>query len=173
MFVVLRIAIGWHFAREGFVKLSHPSFSAVGYLANAYGPFSDIFHSFAANAAMMSFINVFIPWALFLAGMGLMLGLFTRVSIVVAMGCLAMFYCAAPPIEPAMGAMTDWPVFETHLHSAQWAANMMKGNEGNYVLVNKNLIELLALGALLTIDSGKMAGFDAVISQWFGGGKQQ
>ena len=148
-FVILRIAIGWHFLREGFVKLSHPSWTA----------------------AWMSFINVFIPWALFLAGLGLMLGLFTRISIVVSMGLLAMFYFATPPWpwELTISSVEEWSTFINSVDHAQWAAQQLIGNEGNYVIVNKNMIEFLALGALLTIDSGKMAGFDVMIHQWLFG----
>lgn len=170
-FVLLRIAIGWHFLREGFVKLSHPSWTATGYLTVSWGPFADMMHGFASNPAWMGFINVFIPWALFLGGLGLMLGLFTRISIVVGMGLLAMFYFATPPWpwELTISSVEEWSTFINSVDHAQWAANQLIGNEGNYIIVNKNMIEFLALGALLTIDSGKMAGFDVLIHQWLFG----
>jgi uncharacterized membrane protein YphA (DoxX/SURF4 family) len=45
MFVVLRIAIGWHFLYEGMWKYNNPSFSAEGFLKQARGPWAEKFHS--------------------------------------------------------------------------------------------------------------------------------
>jgi hypothetical protein len=41
-------------------------------------------------------------------------------------------------------------------------------NEGNYVFINKNCIELFALLALATTPSGKWFGIDALIAWAFG-----
>lgn len=171
--IFLRVAIGWHFMREGFVKLSHPSWTAEGYLYVSWGPMAETLQGFANNPAMMSFVNVFIPWALFLSGLGLMLGLFTRISTLVAMGLLAMFYMATPPWpwELTLTSVTEWSQLQASMGSAQWAGNFIPGNEGNYIIVNKNLVEFLALGALLTLNTGKIAGIDAVISHWLFGNK--
>ena len=119
----------------------------------------------------MSMINVFMPWALTLAGLGLMLGLFTRCSILLSMGLLAMFIAAAPPWDPgivskAADQVFNFPGFMGNMVHAQWAENHLIGCEGNYMMVNKNMIEFIALGALLLIDTGKMAGFDAVLSPY-------
>jgi len=43
----------------------------------------------------------------------------------------------------------------------------MLNTEGNYMIVNKNLIEFLALAALLTINSGMICGLDVYVRQWF------
>lgn len=178
MFVLLRIVIGWHFLREGVVKLSHPTWSAIGYLNGSWGPFSPLFNWIATNPEVMGIglldlSNIMMPWMLTISGLGLMLGLFTRLSTLLAMGLLAMFYCAAPPIDPGIamqaGELFAFPEFMSHLHHSQWAMNHMIGNEGNYVIVNKNLVEFFALGALLMLDTGKMAGIDVLIHQYITG----
>jgi uncharacterized membrane protein YphA (DoxX/SURF4 family) len=44
MFVLLRIAIGWHFLYEGMWKYKNPSFSAEAFLKQARGPWAEKFH---------------------------------------------------------------------------------------------------------------------------------
>lgn len=177
--VLLRIGIGWHFLREGWVKLCHPTWTAIGYLNGSWGPLSPYFREIAGTEWMLNMSNFMMPWLLFLAGLGLMLGLFTRTSIVVAAGLLAMFYAAAPPIEAmppydkwmaAAGGFDSafsWGAYKISLDHALWAGQHMIGNEGNFVIVNKNLVELLALLALLMLDTGRMIGLDAIVRPLF------
>ena len=121
---------------------------------------------------MLNLANFTMPWMLFLSGLGLMLGLFTRSSTLLAMVLLAMFYSAAPPIEAMppyerWGTNFQWVPFKISLDHAQWAGQHMLNTEGNYMIVNKNLIEFLALAALLTINSGMICGLDVYVRQWF------
>jgi uncharacterized membrane protein YphA (DoxX/SURF4 family) len=79
-------------------------------------------------------------------GACLLLGFFSRTSCWLAAGFLALTYLAMPsfpwlPVPPQ--------------------------NEGNYLFVNKNVIELLALCVLGTTASGRWFGLDAV-SGWIG-----
>lgn len=176
-FVLLRIGIGWHFLREGIVKLANPTWSAVGYLTGSWGPFSPIYHYIAQTPWMLDVSNFMMPWSLTFVGLGLMLGVFTRLSILGAIGLLAMFYTAAPAIE-AMPYLDTWGKavldyrggFLFSVDHAQWAGQHMLNCEGNYMIVNKNLIEMLALFALLTVDSGMSCGFDVYIRKWFSKG---
>lgn len=184
-FVLLRIGIGWHFLREGWVKLSHPTWTAAGYLYGSWGPFAKYFQQIANDETLMALTDKVMPWALFLVGLGLMLGLFTRLSIIGGIVLLAMFYLAAPPweltfvtpetMEAAIFAdpsQSPWIQFESWLHHAQWAGKFMIGTEGNYVIVNKNLVELLALLALLTVNTGQSIGFDPYIRQFLRRGEK-
>jgi thiosulfate dehydrogenase [quinone] large subunit len=148
--VTLRTVIGWHFAYEGFYKLMLPgwsragervaAFSAAGYLKGATGPLAPAFHSLAANASAMQAIDLIVPAGLLLVGLSLMLGLFTQLGCVGALGFLAMFYLSQPPLSgmPQPGA------------------------EGAYLLVNKNLIELAAVLAVMAFRTGRIAGLDAL-----------
>ena len=91
-----------------------------------------------------------------------MLGLFTRSSTLLAIVLLAMFYSAAP-IE-AMPRMSGGERisngFSRSPGSCPMGGQHMLNTEGNYMIVNKNLIEFLALAALLTINSGMICGLD-------------
>jgi thiosulfate dehydrogenase (quinone) large subunit len=203
--VLLRIGIGWHFLREGWVKFTHPTFTAAPYLLGSWGPLSPLFNKIATltwantpvvnwfiekdpskapwinNTWMLHSADISMPWMLLIAGLGLMLGLFTRLSCVLAMVLLLMFYAATPPIDLApqapsysqfsfsadTGAKTDWAAFKSNLDHAQWAMKHNIGNEGNYLIVNKNLVEFLALAALLSLDTGLMCGLDVYLRRIF------
>ncbi|MBL8823878.1 MAG: hypothetical protein JNJ77_14930 [Planctomycetia bacterium] len=84
-----------------------------------------------------------VAWGLTLAGLGLLLGCFTRLSSLVGAGLLMLFYVSLPPLP-------DLP--ENPLA------------EGKYLFVNKNLIEALALLVLATTASGRWFGIDALLS---------
>ena len=77
---ILRIAIGWHFLYEGLTKLFDPSWTAAGFLQSATGPLSGIFQAMGNSEVMLSIVNVVNTWALILIGLGLLLGLFTRIA---------------------------------------------------------------------------------------------
>jgi len=146
--IALRTVIGWHFAYEGFYKLMLPGwsrsgqviapFSAAGYLKTASGPLAPLFHSLAGNAWMMHAVDIAVPLGLLLVGLSLMLGLLTQIGCAGAIAFLTLFYLSQPPLSgmPQTGA------------------------EGAYLLVNKNLIELVAVLALLSFRTGWIAGLD-------------
>jgi thiosulfate dehydrogenase [quinone] large subunit len=144
--VLLRTLIGWHFLYEGYYKLVLPAWgragapiakwSAAGYLGAATGPLAGVFHALGASAG--SWIDLIVPVALVLIGLSLMLGLFTRLGCWSAMLMLALFYLSAIPLTGA-------PV---------------PGQEGEYILVSKNLIELVAVAAILAFRTERIAGLD-------------
>jgi thiosulfate dehydrogenase (quinone) large subunit len=146
--IALRTVIGWHFAYEGFYKLMLPGwsrsgqliapFSAEGYLKAASGPLAPLFHSLAGNASMMHTVDIAVPLGLLLVGLSLMLGLLTQIGCAGAIAFLTLFYLSQPPLSGMPQA----------------------GAEGAYLLVNKNLIELIAVLALLSFRTGWIAGLD-------------
>lgn len=146
--IVLRTAIGWHFAYEGFYKLMLPgwtrsgdriaAFTAAGYLRGATGPLAPAFHSIASHAGLMHAIDLAVPIGLLVVGLSLMLGLFTQLGCVGAMAFLALFYVSQPPLTGLA----------------------MAGAEGENLVVNKNLIELFAVLAIFAFRTGWIAGLD-------------
>ncbi len=146
--ITLRTVIGWHFAYEGFYKLMLPgwsrtgqlvaAWSAGGYLKGATGPMAPMFHRMAESAGTMHAVDIIVPFGLLIVGLSLMLGLLTQLGCVGAMAFLAMFYLSQPPLSgmPQIGA------------------------EGAYLLVNKNLIELVAVMAVMAFRTGAIAGLD-------------
>ena len=139
----LRVIVGWHFLYEGYVKLSSDGWSAAGYLRAAPGPFGAMFEWMASSAAMMTVIDGVMAWGLTLAGIALILGLFTRVGLTIAGIFLLLFYLSNPP----------------------WVGVQFMPGEGSYLIVNKNLVELAAVLVLLVFPSGSIWGFDSLFGR--------
>jgi thiosulfate dehydrogenase [quinone] large subunit len=137
--VVLRVAIGWHFMYEGITKVLNPNWSSLGYLMDSGGLFEGIFQSMAGNPTVLNVADFLNVWGLVFIGAGLILGLFTRVATVAGMILLAFYYLSHPPI---LGVTYAIP------------------SEGNYLWVNKNSIELLALWVILLFPTWKTIGID-------------
>jgi len=143
---VMRILIGWHFLYEGVAKLTSSSFTAASYLKQARGPFAGLFKWLAAQPNLLANADLITMWGLTLVGLLLILGLFTRLSSLGAIGFLLMFYFATPPF---VGYFYSLP------------------SEGNYLIVNKNLVELGALIVVLVTGSGRFAGLDRIVHGFF------
>ena len=140
--VTLRILIGWHFLYEGLAKLTNPYWTSAGYLAESKWWLSGIFLDIAASPSTLTVVDYLNIWGLIFIGAGLMLGLFTRTSIVAGIVLLALYYLAAPPFIGLSYAMPS---------------------EGSYLIVNKVLIELGALVVLLAFPTGKVVGLDRLL----------
>ena len=95
--VVLRVAIGWHFLYEGLIKVVNPGWSAVGYLLDSKGWFAPVFQAMAASPGVLSAVNFMNQWGLVFIGLGLVLGLFTRLAAWSGMLLLAFYYLSHPP----------------------------------------------------------------------------
>ena len=137
--VVLRVAIGWHFLYEGLTKAMNPDWSSLGYLMDSKGLFQGMFHSLAANPALLNAMDFLNVWGLILIGAGLILGLFTRVAVIAGMALLGFYYLSHPAIIDANYAIPS---------------------EGSYLWINKNLIELFALWVLLLFPTWKEIGLE-------------
>jgi len=140
--VILRVAIGWHLLYEGFIKLVNPDWSSLGYLMDSEGWFEGIFHSMASNPALLNMLDFLNIWGLILIGAGLILGLFTSVAVIAGMVLLGFYYLSHPPLAGVYYVIPS---------------------EGNYLWVNKNLIELLALWVILLFPTWKTVGIDRFI----------
>jgi thiosulfate dehydrogenase [quinone] large subunit len=148
--VLVRTVIGWHFLYEGLYKLMLPgwtrdgarlaAWSAKGYLNVSSGPFAPMLHRLA-DSSMAPWIDILVPVGLTLVGLSLMLGLFTQLGCWGAIGFLAMFYVSMPPTTGLQ----------------------VPGAEGAYLLVNKNLVELVAVVAVLSFRTGRIAGLDRLL----------
>jgi thiosulfate dehydrogenase [quinone] large subunit len=148
---VLRVLIGWHFLYEGIAKLSSPSWSAAGYLKQARGPFADLFKSLAAKPDLLANADLITMWGLTAVGLLLILGLFTRLASLGAIGFIVLFYLCNPPF---VGYFYSIPT------------------EGSYLIVNKNLVELGALVVVLVTGSGRFAGLDRIVHVLIGRGRR-
>jgi uncharacterized membrane protein YphA (DoxX/SURF4 family) len=87
-------------------------------------------------------INFVTRWGVTIVGACLILGLFTRLSCVAGAAFLLMFYLAMPALP--------------------WLPLNPRA-EGHYLFINKNIIEMIALLALATTQSGKWLGLDGLL----------
>ncbi|HVJ82865.1 MAG TPA: hypothetical protein VNC50_17485 [Planctomycetia bacterium] len=87
-------------------------------------------------------VNFITMWGLTLCGLGMVVGLFSRLSSLGTAVFLGLFYLSLPP----------WPGLPP-----------VPGTEGNYLIVNKNLVEMIACLVLATLPTGAWGGVDAFI----------
>lgn len=141
--VILRMLVGWHFLYEGIVKLWNPNWSSGGFLMDSQWIFAGIFKEMAGNAAVLSIVDFLNVWGLILIGLGLILGLFSRYAAIAGIVLLSMYYLSHPPFVGLKYALP---------------------NEGSYLIVNKNLIEIFALAVLVSFPTAKYIGLERLIA---------
>lgn len=135
--VILRLLIGWHFLYEGVLKLYSSSWTAKGYLLSSQGFMKGLFQWMAGDSivGVIDAINIVI---LVGAGVVLILGVWTRAASLAGCILLLLYYLSHP----------SWP-------------GLLEGpTEGNYWLVNKNLIEAVALLVIYAFPTGKYFGLE-------------
>ena len=140
--VIARVLMGWYCLYEGITKLINPNWSSLAYLIDSKGIFSGIFHSLASNSTILLIVDFLNIWGLIIIGLGLILGLFTRIATIAAIVLLGFYYLSHPAI---IGAQYILP------------------SEGSYLWVNKTLIEIFLLSILLVFPTGKHIGIDRFI----------
>lgn len=143
--VLLRVLIGWHFLYEGIAKLLKPEWSAQGFLLQSKWIFSGLFHWMAQDPGVLSVVNFLNIWGLILIGLALILGIFSRFASVAGVALILLYYLCNPPF---IGLYYSMP------------------SEGNYMIVNKNLVELGGLLVLAVFPTGRMAGLDHILHKW-------
>ena len=140
---ILRVAIGWHFLYEGLTKLLNPEWTAAGYLESATGPLAGMFQALAGNETLLAMVNVLNTWGLVLIGLGLFLGLFTRIAQVAGIALLFMYYISHPPVFSEPGFF----------------------REGSYFFISKDFLEMLAIVVLMFFPTGKYLGLDGLFAR--------
>lgn len=149
--LALRTAVGWHFLYEGYYKLALPAWSSngaplgqwtsAGYLKGGSGPLAWIFGRLI-DAGWGGWIDNTVKIGLLLIGLSLMLGLFTRAGCWSALIFLSLFYMVSVPLSGIQ----------------------QQGSEGAYLIVNKTLIEGIAVCVLLVFRTGEIAGLDLLLA---------
>ena len=141
--IFLRLLIGWHFLYEGLIKLLNPSWTAEGYLMGSTGPFQSIFH-WLGSGDLITAVDILNVGALTLIGLSLILGFWTKFFSYIGIALLVLYYLAYPPIP-------GWEISAPA--------------EGSYFLVNKNLIEAIALFVLIQFPTSAYFGLDHLFNK--------
>lgn len=140
----LRILIGWHILYEGFSKLLIPNWSSASFLMESKWILKGFAEWIMSNPAVLSTVDFLNIWGLIVIGIGLILGIFTRTTAVSGAVLLFIYWLVNPPL---IGLEYSLP------------------SEGNYLIVSKTLIEVIALIVLAVFPTGSFAGLDIYISK--------
>ena len=140
----LRIVIGWHFLYEGASKILTPGWTSRTYLLDSKGFLSGFYTWMANNEGILKVADILNEWGLTLIGLALVLGIFSRIAALSGILLLLLYYLSHPA----------WIGFE-YLFPA----------EGNYFIVNKNVVEIMALLVLFYFPTGHVAGLQYLFSR--------
>lgn len=140
--VLLRLAIGWHFFYEGMVKVLTPSWTSKAYLLDSGGFAKPFYDWIAQNPVLLSVNDVLNAWALTLVGFLLLLGFMTRPAALAGMILLGLYYLSHPA----------FPGIEYLFPS-----------DGSYFVINKTLIELLAMAVIFAFPTAHIIGLEILI----------
>lgn len=143
---VMRVAIGWHFLYEGLAKLLKGNWSAAGFLLQSKWVLAPVFKWMANTPAVLNVVNLMNIWGLIAVGLGLIAGAFTRLAACAGALLIILYYACNPPLP---GLYYSIPM------------------EGDYLVVNKNIVELAALLVIAVTSTGRFAGVDRLLSHWF------
>ena len=139
--VILRLLIGWHILYEGLAKLLNPGWSSFGFLSESkwiLSGFADWALSSKSILDVVDFLNI---WGLIAIGVGLVLGIFTRYAAYAGTFLLFVYFLNNPPF---IGMEYVLP------------------SEGSNLIVNKTLIEAIALFALAVFPAHTSFGLEAL-----------
>jgi len=101
--------------------------------------FANIFHWIASNPTILEIVNWLNIIGLILIGLALFIGVMTRTAAIAGMLLLALYYVANPPLIALNNPMA----------------------EGNYLFVDKNVIEMAGLLVIALIPTDKIFGVSA------------
>jgi len=140
--VILRVVIGWHIFYEGLSKLLNPSWSSIGYLMDSKGIFAEFFYSLASNPSILKVVDLLNTWGLLIIGLCLMIGLLEKVASIGGIILIGLYYLSHPPFIGLSYAVPG---------------------EGSYFVINKNVIELVAITVNLYFPNSRIIGMDRFI----------
>jgi len=140
--VILRVIMGWYCLYEGIAKGLNPDWSAAPYLLDSGGWFAGLFQSMTRHPNLMMVVDQLNIWGLMAIGAGLIAGFMTRTATIAGIVLLSFYYLSHPPL---IGVDYALPA------------------EGNYLWVNKTLIEIFVFAVLLVFPTSQRIGLDRLV----------
>jgi uncharacterized membrane protein YphA (DoxX/SURF4 family) len=142
LLTLLRIAVGWHFLYEGIDKALTPGWTSGGYLEVSRWVFGGAFQWIASHPLALNLVDGINIGAQILVGLLLVVGGLTRAAGLAGIALLLLYYLANPPL---VGVGLDLP------------------GPGSTLVVDRNVIEMLALALLAALPIASLPGVD----RWF------
>jgi thiosulfate dehydrogenase [quinone] large subunit len=143
--LILRFLIGWHLLYEGFSKLLIPNWSSFGFLQESKWILAGLAKWILAHNNVLTVVDFLNTWGLIAIGLGLILGLFTRIAAISGAVLLFIYYLNNPPL---IGLEYTVP------------------SEGTYLIVSKTLIESVSLILLAIFPTGTIFGLDMFLNKY-------
>ncbi len=143
--VLLRLLIGWQILYEGISKLLIPNWSSAVFLRESQWILKGFANWIISNDGVLQVVDFLNTWGLIAIGLGLILGLFTRLAAIAGASLVFLYYLISPPLiglEYSLAA------------------------EGNCLIFNKTLIEVVALIILVAFPTGSIIGLDIFRSRF-------
>lgn len=138
----LRMAIGWQLLYEGIAKILQGNSSSASYLSGSTWIFAKFFRLIAEVPWALKTVDIFNMWALTVLGLCLVLGLFTRSVSIGGVMLLLLYYAAHPPFG---------------VGGNPWVG------PGSYLIIDRNLIEVVALVGLALAPPGSLYDLDRLL----------
>ncbi len=148
-FTILNLVVGWHLLYEGVAKILDPAWTSAPYLANAQGPLAPWFQSLAESSSLLSIVDMLNVAGLTLIGLCIITGVLTRFAAVAGAALIGLYYLANPPMM---------------------ATSVGYATEGHYLIVNKNLIEIVVLLLIAVVPPDCYFGLGKLLPKFPGNG---
>ncbi len=142
LLLLLRIAIGWHFLYEGHAKFLSGQWTSAGYLDASRWVLGGLFQWVAAHPAAVILVDAVNIGAQVVIGVLLITGTVTRAASLAAIVLLLFYYFANPPLV---------------------GLGFAPPSDGHFLVVDRNVIEMLALGLFVALPASALPGTD----RWF------
>lgn len=133
LFTLLNLIVGWHLLYEGVAKILSPGWTSAGFLVSAKGPLSSVFQAMAESAFWLPVVDFLNIAGLVLIGFCIMTGLFVRFAAAAGALLIGLYYLANPPVA---------------------ATSVGFASEGHYLIVNKNMVEIVILLLIAALPPG-------------------
>lgn len=141
--LTLRFAIGWHVLYEGISKVMNPQWTSANFLQESQGVLSGFFSWILSNSSLLSIVDFLNIWGLILIGLGLIFGFLFKPAAIAGSVLVFIYYLSVPPLVG----------YEYTLPS-----------DGSNLVINRTLIEAVALFGLVLFPTNKVFGLDYFIS---------
>lgn len=140
--LILRFAIGWHVLFEGISKVLNPQWTSANFLQESRGILSGLSDLILSNASLLGVIDFLNIWGLVAIGLGLIFGILFKPAAIIGSILIFIYYLSVPPLVG----------YEYTLPS-----------DGSNLVINRTLIEAIALFGLALFPTSKIFGLDFFI----------
>ncbi|BBD44968.1 MULTISPECIES: DoxX family membrane protein [Dysgonomonadaceae] len=141
--LVLRFVIGWHILYEGISKVMNPQWTSANFLQESQGILSGFSGWILSNSSLLSIVDFLNIWGLVLIGLGLIFGFLFKPAAIAGSVLIFIYYLSVPPLVG----------YEYTLPS-----------DGSNLVINRTLIEAVALFGLALFPTNEVFGLDYFIS---------